>query len=189
MEPASPVLDADALSRQVVGSGTEALDEIARTFGQDVLDEGGALDRKRLAQIVFADEQARQRLNAITHRRVRALARARFAELEASGEPLGCYEAALLFENGLADAFRPVVVVSASMATCIARVMARDGCAESEARARLLAQLPLKDKVKRADFVIDNDGSLQLTRSRTDAVLEAVCAALGVDPTRYRLPE
>jgi dephospho-CoA kinase len=146
------------------------------------------VDRKRLAKIVFSDEQARQRLNAITHPRVRALAQARFDELEACGEPLGCYEAALLFENGLADALRPVVVVSASAAACVARVMARDGCTEPQARARLLSQLPLADKLKRADFVIDNDGPLELTHGRTDAVLQAVCAALGVDGSRYRLP-
>src|SRR5580658_10202629 len=103
-----PVLDADAFAREVVAIGTEGLAEVVAAFGAGVLFPDGSLDRKALAAIVFADETSRRRLQAITHPRIAALTATRTAEL-AGREPLACYEAALLVENGLADAFRPLV--------------------------------------------------------------------------------
>jgi dephospho-CoA kinase len=183
-----PVIDADQLAREVVAPGSPALAEIADEFGPEVLEPSGALDRKRLAAIVFGNESARQKLNAITHPRVRKLALVRFAELDRAGEPLACYEVPLLVESGLAEALRPLVVVSVPEAVQLARSVARDQSTEAEALARIRAQRPLADKVAIADHVIDNSGSRDATAAQADAVLDAICRAHGVNPDRYPRP-
>ena len=183
-----PVVDADELARAAVAPGSGELAAIAQAFGDGVLGPDGSLDRKALAAIVFNDEAARGRLNAIVHPRVRELAQARFAELARLGEPLACYEVPLLFEVGLADSLRPVVVVTAAESEQVRRVLARDGGTPEQARARIAAQLPLETKASQADFVIENDGSLAATLARADEVLEAVCDRLGVERDRYPRP-
>jgi dephospho-CoA kinase len=181
-----PVIDADALAREVVAPGSEGLAEVVRAFGPEVLLPDGALDRARVAALVFPDPARRRVLNAILHPRIGALTAARAAALEAGGEPLACYEAALLVENGLADAFRPLVVVAVSEDIQIARAMARDHATEAEARARVAAQHPLADKIAAADFVIDNSGTRDETERRADEVLEAIQAR--IEKPRWRGP-
>ncbi|MBS2015814.1 MAG: dephospho-CoA kinase [Deltaproteobacteria bacterium] len=180
-----PVIDADILAREAVAPGSAGLDAVVKRFGPGVLDPGGALDRKRLAAEVFGDEEKRRALNAIVHPVVTMLTMQRAAELGAAGEPLACYEAALIVENGVADAFRPLVVVSAPEEVQVARACARDAAAEDEVRARIRAQMPLAEKVRAADFVIDNTGSLADLNRRTDEILAAICARAGVDEARY----
>jgi dephospho-CoA kinase len=180
-----PVIDADELAREVVAPGTEGLADVVRAFGREVLQTDGALDRKAVARVVFADEAKRRALNAITHPRITALTLERSAELARKGEPLACYEAALIVENGLADAFRPLVVVSAPEGVQIARSVARDGASEEDARARIRAQMPLEEKARVADVVIENTGSLEDLRWKADVALDEVCAKAGVDPVRY----
>ncbi|WP_437786077.1 dephospho-CoA kinase [Sorangium sp. So ce1097] len=175
-----PVIDADALAREVVAKGTEGLEAVVRAFGPEVLLPDGSLDRARVAAIVFADPEKRRLLNAIVHPRITALTMERAAALEARGERLGCYEAALLVENGVADMFRPLVVVAVPEAVQIARAMARDGATEDEVRARLAAQLPLSSKVAVADHVIDNAGDRAATERQADEVLASIRARLGV---------
>ncbi len=180
-----PVVDADVLSRQVVAPPSEALDEIADALGSEVLLPDGSLNRPRVADLVFDDPQARRRLAEIIHPRVRALARAELDRLAAAGHPLACYEVPLLFENDLGEWLRPVVVVSAPAASCLSRVLARDHSDPDRVRARMRAQLPLDEKARRADHVIDNGGCVADTLLRADQVLAAICASLGVDPARY----
>jgi dephospho-CoA kinase len=179
------VIDADELAREVVAPGTPGLGEIVEEFGKEVLDASGALDRPKLAELVFGDEAKRRRLNAITHPRVRELSQERVAALDAKGEPLACYEVPLLVESGLADILRPLVVVSVDEATQIARTTMRDGSTEEHAQKRVRSQMPLADKAKLADYVIDNSGSIEATRARSDDVLDAICASVGVDPMCY----
>jgi dephospho-CoA kinase len=169
-----PVVDADALAREVVAPNSDGLAAVVAAFGDGVLAPDGSLDRKRLGEIVFAEEARRKRLNAIVHPRIGALTMERAAALEARGERAACYEAALLVENGLAEAFRPLVVVAVPEAVQIARMLARDGATEAEARARIAAQLPLADKVKLADHVIENSGTIEATRARADQVLDLI---------------
>jgi dephospho-CoA kinase len=152
-------VDADELAREAVAPGSPGLAEIAREFGPAVLGPDGALDRKRVGSLVFADETARKRLNAITHPIVRQLSQERFAALEREGVALAAYDVPLLFEVGLEQVLRPVVVVAASHETQAARVMARDGLSREEAEARIAAQLPLAQKCARADHVLSNDGT------------------------------
>ncbi|WP_437311523.1 dephospho-CoA kinase [Sorangium sp. So ce388] len=171
-----PVIDADALAREVVAKGTEGLDEVVRAFGPEVLLPDGSLDRARVAAVVFADPGKRRQLNAIVHPRITAITLERAAALEAQGEPLACYEAALLVENRVVDAFRPLVVVAVPEAVQIARAMARDGATEDEVRARLAAQLPLSSKVAVADYVIENSGDRAATERQADGVLASIRA-------------
>lgn len=180
-----PVIDADKLAREAVLPGTDALAQIVATFGKDILLGDGSLDRKKLGQIVFADAEKRKALNAIVHPAVSMLTFARSKELRDEGEALVAYEAALIVENGVADAFRPLVVVSAPDDVQIERMMSRDGITEAEAKARLLAQMPLAEKVAQADYVIENTGSIADVERRTDEVLATLCERLDVDADRY----
>lgn len=183
-----PVIDADAIAREVVRKGSPALAEIAAALGDDVIGADGELDRKKVADRVFSDPEKRLALNAITHPRIAALSMERAAEHGARGEPLVCYEAALLVENGLADALRPLVVVAAPEEVQARRAAARDGVPVEHARARIAAQMPLAAKVKAADHVIENVGTLDELAAAADRVLDAICAHFGVDPGRYPRP-
>lgn len=180
-----PVIDADTLARDVVAAGTPGLAEVVQAFGDGVLLPDGGLDRKAVAAIVFGDDTKRKQLNAILHPRITALTLVRAEELRQKGEPLACYEAALLVENGVADAFRPLVVVSAPEEVQVARAAARDHATPDEARARIRAQMPLEQKVKLADLVIENTRTLDELRAAADRALDAVCARVGVAPSLY----
>lgn len=182
-----PVIDADELARDAVAPGSDGLREIAAAFGPDVLHGDGSLDRARLAQLVFGSPSELTRLEAITHPRVRALARERVRALEDSGEPLACYEVPLLYEVGLEREYAPVVVVSVPEALQLERAVARDVTSAERIQRRMAAQLPLAEKVQRADFVIDNSGSLTHTAEQADRVLASVCTRNGIDPKRYGL--
>jgi dephospho-CoA kinase len=180
-----PVIDADELARDVVAPGSAGLRSLTQAFGAGILSPDGSLDRKAMGQLAFADEAARRRLNAITHPLISQLTAERAAELSRRGEALACYEAALIVETGLADAFRPLVVVACPEETQLARIQARDGASLAEALARVRAQKPLGEKIAIADFVIDSSGSLEAGAMRTDEVLRAVCLNVGVDPARF----
>ena len=173
-------VDADELSREVVRSGAEGLAAIVDAFGPGMLGDEGELDRRRLAELVFVDADARRRLNAIIHPRVAEASHARFAAFEAQGATLGCYDAALLVETGLAEAFRPLVVVAAPRTLQRARLIARDRLSPEEADARLDAQAPLERKLAAADVVVWNDADLETARARARDALQAIRTRLGV---------
>lgn len=175
-----PVIDADLLAREVVAPGSEGLAAVVEAFGDGVLHPDGSLDRAKLADIVFQDPSRRRTLNGLLHPRIGALSAKRVAELDAAGHALACYEAALLVENRLVEAFRPLVVVAVPEAVQVARAMARDSATEEQARGRLAAQLPLAEKVAVADFVIDTGGPLPETEEQVDAVLAGVRTKLGM---------
>lgn len=169
-----PVVDADELSRRVVAPGTPGLAAIVERFGPSVIDDGGALDRGALGRIVFGNPAARRDLEAIVHPRVQQAAAEELARIAAAGRELACYEVPLLFETGQQDAYRPVVVVAVDEATQLERAMQRDGLGAGEARARIAAQMPLAEKVARADYVIDNSGPIPSTLESARRVLEAI---------------
>lgn len=153
-----PVVDADQVAREVVDKGRPALREIASRF-PGVLLPDGSLDRKALAQRVFADEGEREALNRIIHPRIAEEVSARLAALAAAGHPVAVYEAALIVENGLQAGLDGLVVVVAPPEAQIARLRLRDGMTEAEAEARIAAQLPSAEKVRHATFAIENSGS------------------------------
>jgi dephospho-CoA kinase len=183
-----PVVNADELARAVVVPGSETLSQIVDRFGADVVNAAGELDRARLGAIVFSDAEARRSLDAIVHPAVRKLAGERFSELNQRGEPLACYEVPLLYETGLERSYSPVVVVNAPEELRQPRLAARDGLDQRQIEARIAAQMPLSEKVRRADYVIENDAALASLYERSDAVLDRLCQALAIDPERYPKP-
>ena len=174
------VLDADQVARAVVEPGTAGLSELVARFGLHILTDAGALDRKRLGAIAFADPDARRALNAIVHPRIAARTQELRAALESEGHDVACYEAALLVENGLSAAFQPLVVVIAAPDLQRRRLMQRDALDAVEADQRLAAQAPLEAKIAAAAFLLRNEGSLAELEAEADRVLDAVCAQLGV---------
>ena len=177
-----PIIDADQLARDAVAKGTSGLADVVKAFGSEVLAADGTLDRKKLAAEVFTDDAKRKTLNGIVHPIVTMLTFKRAAELRDEGHALACYEAALIVENGVADTFRPLVLVAAPEEAQIARACARDGASEADVRGRIRAQMPLAEKAKVADFVIENAGTLADLERRTDEVLAAICERLGLEP-------
>ena len=167
-----PVIDADALARELQQPGQPAHAEIAAAW-PDAVAPDGHLDRRRLAGIVFGDPDptARRRLEAIMHPRIQTLSRARADAFAAAGHTLAVYEASLLIESGRDKEMDALIVVTASPATRLARVIARDGVREEDVRARMRAQYPEEAKVRLATHVIDNDGDLTATEAQVDRVL------------------
>jgi dephospho-CoA kinase len=168
-----PIVDADVLAREVVEPGTPALAAIARRFGTSVIGPDGALLRPALAEVVFSDPNARYDLEAIVHPAVRASIEAFFAA-QPPTTPFAVADIPLLYETGRQHEFDAVVVAACPADMQLARVMARDGASKAAVRQRIAAQLPIEDKVKRADYVIDTSGSL----ADTDAAVDRVVAAL-----------
>lgn len=179
------VLDADQVARDVVAPGSAGLRDIVAAFGDSVLAPDGSLDRKGLGAVVFGDEAARRRLEQITHPLIRMETMERVMRLGEEGHPLIAYEAALLVETGQADSFRPLVAVVADEAVRVARLVARDALSRQQAEARLRAQMPQQEKARVADHVIDTTCSLEEVRTKTAAVLQQICVACNVDPSRY----
>ena len=157
------VVDADVLARQAVAPGTEALSLIIEHFGHEVLDTNQALNRRELGRRVFADPSARQTLEHIVHPAVAALAAAAFQHAREKGVLLAVYDVPLLFENHLENSFDKTAVVWADLSHRRRRLSQRDALSEEEINDRIAAQLPLEDKVQRADYVINNNGSVEQT--------------------------
>ena len=172
-----PVVDADALAREVVAPGGPAHADVAAAWPA-VIAADGTVDRKRLGAIVFGDPAALARLEAITHPRIAAAADARLAALAAEGRRLALYEAALLVESGRWRDFDGLIVVTASPETQIARAIARDGLTRAQAEARIRAQLPTEEKVRVATHVIDNDGARAATEAQVAEILDQIRAKL-----------
>jgi dephospho-CoA kinase len=168
-----PVIDADQVAREVVAPGTPGLAEVAGRF-PGVLTPSGELDRKALAERVFADAQERAALNAILHPRIGAEVRTRLDRLAARGAPVALYEAALIVENGLHHGLDGLIVVNAPVEEQIRRLRLRDGMSDEEARSRIRAQLPAHEKVKAADFVIENTGAPELLRAQVARVVDTL---------------
>ena len=161
------VFDADLLAREAVEPGTRGHAAVIERFGADVLAPGGELDREALASIVFADPSARRDLEEIVHPEVRRLF-AEGSEAYRDTDRVVVFSAPLLVETGMNTAFEILVVVSATVATQIERLMRQRGMSESSIRARIQAQAPLEDKAAVADFLVDNEGTLDELERQVD---------------------
>jgi dephospho-CoA kinase len=173
------VVDADLVAREVVAPGQPALADLTERFGAEILTPGGALDRKKLGAIVFADPAARAAVNAITHPRVAARSAELFREAGARGARVVFYEAALLVENSAHRGLDGLVVVAASPEVQERRLVERDGLTVAEARARIASQLPVEAKRKAATWVIENDGDRAALEARVAEVVREVEARFG----------
>jgi dephospho-CoA kinase len=163
------VVDADQLAREVVEPGQPALQEIAATFGADMLLPDGRLDRPKLAGIIFADPAERAKLDAITHPRIRARMDEEIEARRASPGVL-LVDIPLLYENDRVDTVEKVIVVWLDPPTQLRRLRQRGGLSAEAARQRISAQMPLDAKRARADHVIDNSGELDDTRRQVEAI-------------------
>lgn len=161
------VFDADLLAREAVEPGTPGHAAVIERFGADVLAPGGELDREALASIVFADPSARRDLEEIVHPEVRRLF-AEGSEAYRDTDRVVVFSAPLLVETGMHTAFEVLVVVSATVGTQIERLMRQRGMSEPSIRARIDAQAPLEDKAAAADFLVDNEGSLDELQSQVE---------------------
>jgi dephospho-CoA kinase len=168
------VIDSDLLAREVVAPGSAGLAAVVDAFGTRVLAPDGQLDRSALGQIVFADADARRRLEAITHPLVRA--RAHEIEAEAPDGAIVVHDIPLLVETGQEDSFDAVVVVEAPVETQLRRLVDDRGMAPDGARSRIAAQATPKQRRAAADHVLVNDGSLDHLRRQVDDAWAAIVA-------------
>ena len=154
-----PIIDADAVGREVV-SDRRMRGALRAAFGAQIFEQNGEVLRERLAAIVFADRGARERLNAIAHPPMRQRIDQRVSALLAAGHPIVVVDAALLGEATLVSHIDFLVVVYAPLAQRIERIRRRSGLSAQEALMRVAAQMPLEEKLRLADYVVDNSGSL-----------------------------
>ena len=171
------VIDADQLARDVVARGTPGLTAVVEEFGEEVLTPEGDLDRPKVAQIVFNDEAARRRLEAIVH----PLVFAEIVRLE-EGAPEGAvvvHDIPLLAESGRADTFDAVVVVDVPVETQLERMLGDRGWTRADAEARIAAQADREQRRALATYVIDNDGTVDELRRRVREVYDRLAGAQG----------
>ena len=166
---------ADELGHQVLAPGGEAYEPVVAEFGREILDAGGAIDRRALAARVFGQPERLSRLNALVHPAVIRREEqqiAAFAEREPDG--IAVVEAAILIETGSYKRFDKIILVTCKEDQQIERALRRDGAVDSDVRARLSRQMPIGEKRKFADFVIDTSGDKEDTLRQTRAVYQAL---------------
>lgn len=169
------IIDSDRLAREVVAPGTEGLARVVEAFGPGVLDGSGALDRPALGRIVFADAEARRRLEEITH----PLVRARSAELVAAAPPdsIVVHDVPLLVEKGLSGLYSLILIVFATLDTRLDRLMRLRGMSRDDAMARISAQATDEERRAVADIAIANDGTPEELDRQVAAAWERILAA------------
>lgn len=166
------VLYADRIAHELMAPGQPAYDEIVRAFGRDILDAGGAIDRRRLGEIVFADAARRAELNRIVHPRVIAEIEKEFARLAAAQpDAIVVVEAALLIEAGYHRRLDKLIVTVSTPEQQLERLMKKTGLSRTRAEERLAAQLPAEEKRRHADYEIDCSGSLAATEQQVEKLL------------------
>lgn len=171
------VIDTDEISRAIVEPGKPALEKIVNAFGPKVLHKNGTLNRQALADIVFKDSEARQKLNSIMHPLIIQEveeAISRYKNNRGPKAPALIIEAPLLFETGMEKLVDEVWLVTVDMPGQIQRIMKRNNIDEERARSRIASQMPQAEKIKKAHRLIDNSGSLEKTRIRVKELWENV---------------
>ncbi len=180
-EQGAEIIDADSLVHEVTQPGTDCLRRIIEAFGPAFLNPDGSLNRRRLGRLVFNDEDELRKLNAIVHPQVIEIIKSRIENARASERPpeVLVVDAPLLIEAGLVPLVDEVWVVAVDQNTQMERLMTRDRLNIDETLARIRAQIPLEDKIKIADVVIDNSGGVAETECQVKQNL-----ARGVSKTR-----
>ena len=166
-----PIADGDRIAHEATAPGSEVLREIARVFGDEMLKADGALDREKLAALVFSDEEKRQELNGIIHPYVWRKVVTEMLAAEAAGHSLIVLDMPLLIEIGWHLRVESIWVVAVPKDVQIERVCQRDGVTREQALARMRMQMPTDKKIGYADIVIDNSGTPEATYRQVDAAL------------------
>lgn len=169
------VIDADQTAREVVMPGTAGLKAITQTFGEEILNPDGTLNRKQLAAVVFGDEAKRQRLNHILHPFIIARQDEILNEWEARDpQGIGIVDAALMIESGGYKRFDKLIVVHCRPEVQLERLMLRDKLSRDEAQRRIDSQMPQAEKQKFADYLIDTSDGFELTKDQTKRIYESL---------------
>lgn len=165
------VVDADQISRDVVELGKPAYNKIVEVFGVGILREDHTLNREKLGSLIFSDQKKREQLNEIVHPEVRKEMLQQIKEEKELKSSAVVLDIPLLFESKLTYLVDKTILVYVDEQTQLKRLMERNDYKEEEAKLRIQSQLPLKDKRKLADEIIDNNGSLEYTHTQLKAVL------------------
>jgi len=175
-ELGAAIVDADEASHAVYATGHPGFDAVVGEFGSDVV-RNGQIDRAKLGELVFHDESARRRLNAIVHPLVREWMAARTAEADKDGASVVIHDVPLLFENGLEPLYSDVVLVYVPPRVQLRRLVDGRGLSQELARSIIAAQMPIDDKRGRANHVIDNSGDREKTRAQVERLWAEISAA------------
>jgi dephospho-CoA kinase len=167
-----PVIDADVEARRVVEKGEKAYLKLINAFGREILTKAGDIDRIKLGSIVFHDEEKRLQLNAIVHPAVRERMNEEKVKYLDLGKEVIVLDIPLLFESNLTHMVEKIMLVYVDSEVQLNRLMSRNQLTESEARARIQSQMPLFEKVKLADAVIDNNGTMDESKSQLLQILK-----------------
>ncbi len=173
-EHGATIIDADVLARRAVELGTPGFEKIVARWGRDVLASDGHLDRAALRRVVFADHDQLEELNDIVHPEVERLRARLMAQARARGDRLVVCDIPLLFERHMTDRFDRIVLVDAHRALRLERLVQDRGLSETEAMEMIAAQMPAELKRARADFIIENDGTLTQLERRVQDLWDAL---------------
>lgn len=165
------VIDADIEARLAVEPGEKAYNEIVSHFGKDILEEDRTINRPKLGEIIFNNEEKRMLLNSIVHPAVRERMAQKREKAEDADEKAVVLDIPLLFESKLTGLVEKIIVVYVDEQTQLGRLMKRNDYSEEEASSRIKSQMPLKDKVGLADAVIDNSGSIEESKQQLMNIL------------------
>ena len=163
-----PIIEADPLARDLTNHSPEIRQTLVAEFGKDVYLDSGNLNKDLLSQLVFSDAATRERVNQIIHPPVFKAIQDRVNQLKQENQSLAGVEAALIFESKMERILNAVIVVAAPMKKRIEWIKSRDGFSQEEILKRINSQMPLEEKIKRADYVIDNDHALSDLAEKVD---------------------
>ncbi|OFT29711.1 dephospho-CoA kinase [Corynebacterium sp. HMSC08F01] len=171
-----PVVDADQIAREIMEPGSPVLAQVAEVFGEDLIDDTGALNRAELAKRAFSSTEQTEKLNALTHPAIRAESNRRFDEAEKAGARAVIYDMPLLVDLGLHHDMDMTVVIDVDVDERVRRLVDKRGLTEADARARIAQQVDDDTRRAAADIVVDNNGPLEALAAQVEKVVRMIDA-------------
>lgn len=168
-----PIIDADIKGREIY-ENKELLRDIEKNFGSSVINKDGTLNRKNLGKIVFNDDYKLEKLNSLTHPVIQNMIKDDLNKYEKFGKKIAVVDAALLIEAGFMNMLDTLVVVTCSEEVQLQRVVLRDNCSEEDAMGRIKSQIPQDEKVKYAEFVVDNSGTIEHLEKEAEKLIKSL---------------
>lgn len=172
-----PIIDADIKGREIY-ENKELLRDIEKNFGSSVINKDGTLNRKNLGKIVFNDDYKLEKLNSLTHPVIQNMIKDDLNKYEKFGKKIAVVDAALLIEAGFMNMLDTLVVVTCSEEVQLQRVVLRDNCSEEDAMGRIKSQMPQDEKVKYAEFVVDNSGTIEHLEKEAKKLIKSLEAKI-----------
>ena len=172
-----PIIDADIKGREIY-ENKELLRDIEKNFGSSVINKDGTLNRKNLGKIVFNDDYKLEKLNSLTHPVIQNMIKDDLNKYEKFGKKIAVVDAALLIEAGFMNMLDTLVVVTCSEEVQLQRVVLRDNCSEKDAMGRIKSQMPQDEKVKYAEFVVDNSGTIEHLEKEAEKLIKSLEAKI-----------